>query len=57
VTPEALSAKNEDGHAEDVIAVRLLDAGIQRRGTVAAEIGAVRVGRMAELGDQRGNFF
>ena len=41
VSPEALAAKDEDRHAEDLVGVRLLDARLERRGAFAAAVGAI----------------
>ena len=55
MSPEALAAKDEDRDAEDVVGVRLLDAGLERGGAVAGEVGAVVGAGLAELGDQSGD--
>jgi len=55
VAPEALTAEDENRHAEDLVGVRLGDAGLELVRTVAGEEGAIRRDVAAELGDQTGD--
>src|SRR6186713_2312633 len=55
VAPELLAAEDEQRHAEDVVARRLLLARLERRGALAAEVGEERGRRAPDLLDHAGH--